>query len=150
MVKNGQIMKYSLNAVIQGQISNKWQILFVLYHSNLFEWNSVSNKKCLILTGNFHCNLCWSVPTLFCKDELLWQKYKIILTFFLSVCWFKCTGFRLHAFSKWFCAVTVDITQLPILVQRWEVLLWEAKWLHRQSSKLMHFHIPPFMLVKWN
>lgn len=57
MVKSGQIVKYSLNAVLQGQISNKWQILLVLYHSNLFEWNSVSNKKCLILIGNFHCNL---------------------------------------------------------------------------------------------
>lgn len=116
----------------------------------MFEWNSVSNKKCLIRIGNFLCNLHWSIPTLFVKMNYYYKNTKIFLTFFLSVCWFKCTGFRLHAFSKWFCAVTIDITQLPILVQRWEGLLWEAKWLHRQSSKLMYFHIPPFMLEKWN
>ena len=107
-------------------------------------------KKCLIRIGNFLCNLHWSIPPLFVKMNYYYKNTKIFLTFFLSVCWFKCTGFRLHAFSKWFCAVTIDITQLPILVQRWEGLLWEAKWLHRQSSKLMYFHIPPFMLEKWN
>lgn len=106
-------------------------------------------------------NVCFSleISTAICVDlcQLFLQRWiimttlqKIILTFFLSLCWFKCTGFRLHAFSKWFYAVTIDITQLPILVQRWEGLLWEAKWLHRQSSKLMYLHIPLSMLVTWN